>query len=235
MSKLRVVSRDEWLAERVTHLAAEKAFDRQRDALSQARRELPCVQINTAYEFDGPDGRVSLGDLFENRQQLIIYHFMFHPDWEAGGCPSCSYLADHFDGMLAHLAQRDTSFVVVSKANSTQLQEYRERMGWNFPWYSSHDSSFNRDFEVSFMPDELSRGVRYNYRDGVEFPSEEAPGASVFYRDDEGSIFHTYSTYGRGLDRLIGTYHFLDMTPKGRDEDELPFSMAWIRRHDEYE
>jgi predicted dithiol-disulfide oxidoreductase (DUF899 family) len=154
--------------------------------------------------------------------------------WESGGCPSCSYLADHFDGMLLHLAQRDTSFVVVSQAGVDQIDAYKKRLGWHFPWVSSAGNDFNRDYEVSFTDDELEQGVRYNYRDGVDFPMEEAPGTSVFYRDDDGAIFHTYSTYARGLDHLIGTYQWLDLTPKGRDEDELPFTMAWIRRHDEY-
>jgi predicted dithiol-disulfide oxidoreductase (DUF899 family) len=159
---------------------------------------------------------------------------MFGPSWEAG-CPSCSYLADHFDGMLTHLTQRDTSFVAISKANIDLIESYKTRMGWHFRWVSSAQNDFNRDFEVSFTPEEMVSGVRYNYRDGVEFPMEEAPGASVFFKDERGQIFHTYSTYARGLDHLIGTYQWLDLTAKGRDEDGLPFTMAWIRRHDEYE
>ena len=235
MSNPKIVTRSEWLTARLAHLEAEKALDRQRDELSKARRALPWVRIETDYVFEGAAGAVSLGDLFGQRQQLIVYHFMYHPSWEEGGCPSCSYLADHFDGMLAHLEQRDTSFVVVSRATIEQIENFKARMGWTFPWVSSVNNEFNRDFEVSFTVEELQNGVRYNYRDGVEFPSEEAPGASVFYRDEQGGIFHTYSTYARGLDHLIGTYHFLDLTPKGRDEDGLPYSMAWIRRHDEYE
>lgn len=235
MSNSRIVTRSEWLTARLAHLEAEKALDRQRDELSKARRALPWVRVETDYVFEGVAGSVSLGDLFGQRQQLIVYHFMYHPSWEEGGCPSCSYLADHFDGMLTHLAQRDTGFVVVSSATIEQIENFKARMGWTFSWVSSVNNDFNRDFEVSFTVEELQNGVRYNYRDGVEFPSEEAPGASVFYRDEQGRIFHTYSTYARGLDHLIGTYHFLDLTPKGRDEDRLPYSMAWIRRHDEYE
>lgn len=234
MTNAKVVSREKWLTARLTHLEAEKEFDRQRDALSAARRELPRVRVETDYVFDGVDGEVSLRELFGDRDQLIVYHFMYGPSWEAG-CPSCSYLADHFDGMLAHLGQRDTSFVAISKANIGQIESYKARMGWHFPWVSSLANEFNRDYEVSFTPDEMANGVRYNYRDGVEFPMDEAPGASVFCKDTQGDIFHTYSTYARGLDHLIGTYQWLDLTANGRDEDDLPFTMAWIRRHDEYE
>jgi predicted dithiol-disulfide oxidoreductase (DUF899 family) len=235
MNNQKVVSRSEWLAARLAHLEAEKEFDRQRDELSRARRNLPRVKLETGYTFLSANGPMSLGELFRGRSQLIVYHFMYHPSWETGGCPSCSFLADHFDGMTVHLKQRDISLVVVSLADIQKIEDYRQRMGWSFLWVSSQGNSFNSDFDVSFSADDLPGGVRYNYRDGVEFPSEEAPGASVFQRDEEGNIFHTYSTYGRGLDRLIGTYHFIDMTPKGRDENDLPYSMAWIRRHDEYE
>ena len=234
MKPSKIVSRAEWLSARLDLLEAEKALDRRRDKISRARRELPWVRVEAEYEFDGPGDRMSFADLFGGCRQLIVYHFMLGPSWEAG-CPSCSYLADHFDGMLAHLAQRDTSFAAVSRASIDEIESYKARMGWQFPWVSSGRNSFNRDYEVSFTPDELANGVRYNYRDGVEFPSEEAPGASVFVRDEQGDIFHTYSTYARGLDHLIGTYQWLDLTAKGRDEEGLPFSMAWIRRHDEYE
>ena len=234
MTNAKVVSREEWLTARLAHLEAEKKFDRQRDVLSRARRDLPWTRVETDYVFDGVDGEVSLDALFGDRQQLIVYHFMFGPSWEAG-CPSCSYLADHFDGMLTHLMQRDTSFVAISKANIGLIESYKARMGWHFRWVSSAQNDFNRDYEVSFTPEEMVSGVRYNYRDGVEFPMEEAPGASVFFKDERGQIFHTYSTYARGLDHLIGTYQWLDLTAKGRDEDGLPFTMAWIRRHDEYE
>ena len=234
MTNAKVVSREEWLTARLTHLEAEKKFDRQRDALSRARRELPWARVETDYVFDGVDGEVSLRELFGDRDQLIGYHFMYGPSWEAG-CPSCSYVADHFHGMLTHLPHRNTSFVAISKANFNLIESYKARMGWHFRWVSSAQNDFNRDYEVSFTPEEMVSGVRYNYRDGVEFPMEEAPGASVFFKDQRGQIFHTYSTYARGLDHLIGTYQWLDLTAKGRDEDDLPFSMAWIRRHDEYE
>jgi predicted dithiol-disulfide oxidoreductase (DUF899 family) len=233
MTTHKIVQPDEWLTARLELLEAEKALDRQRDKVSKARRELPWVRVEAEYLFDAPDGPVSLAELFGSHHQLVVYHFMFGPDWDAG-CPSCSYLADHFDGMLTHLAQRDTGFVAVSRTGVDRIEDYRERMGWHFPWVSSLGNDFNRDYEVSFSPEEMKAGVRYNYRDGVEFPSEEAPGVSVFYRDEKGAVFHAYSTYARGLDQLIGTYHFLDLTPKGRDEEELPFTMAWIKRHDEY-
>jgi predicted dithiol-disulfide oxidoreductase (DUF899 family) len=234
MTDPNIVSRDEWLNARMALLEEEKAFDRRRDELSSARRALPRVQMETDYAFTGVDGPVLFSGLFGGHSQLIVYHFMLGPSWEAG-CPSCSYLADHFDGMLAHLAHRDTSFVAVSSAPIEEIEKYKQRMGWSFPWVSSAGNDFNRDFEVSFTAEELANGVRYNYRDNVEFPMEEAPGASVFLKNSDGDIFHTYSTYARGLDHLIGTYQWLDLTAKGRDEGELPFTMAWIRRHDEYE
>ena len=230
----RIVSREEWLAARKAHLAREKAFTRDRDALSAERRQLPWTHVDQDYLFDSAAGPATLSDLFDDHSQLIVYHFMYHPSWKDGGCPSCSYLADHFDGMQAHLDNRDVGFVTVSKARVEQIEAYRKRLGWTFKWVSSFSNDFNRDFDVSFAPEDLGHGVNYNYTDGVQFPQEEAPGASVFAKDGDGNVFHTYSTYGRGLDMLIGTYHFLDMVPKGRDEDELPWSMAWIRRHDEY-
>jgi predicted dithiol-disulfide oxidoreductase (DUF899 family) len=233
MTDSNIVSRDEWLSARLNLLEEEKAFDRRRDELSSARRALPRVQLETDYSFVSVDGPAPLSGLFGDCSQLIVYHFMLGPSWEAG-CPSCSYLADHFDGMLAHLAHRDTAFVAVSSARIEEIEKYKKRMGWNFPWVSSAGNEFNRDFEVSFTAEDLANGVRYNYQDNVEFPSEEAPGASVFVKNSQGEIFHTYSTYARGLDHLIGTYQWLDLTAKGRDEGELPFTMAWIRRHDEY-
>ncbi len=234
MESHKVVSREAWLAARQDHLAKEKALDKQRDQLSRERRELPWVKVEKNYVFDGPRGQETLADLFGKHSQLIVYHFMYHPSWEEG-CPSCSYLADHFGGMLPHLNQRDVSFAVVSKALPDQLEAYKERLGWSFKWVSSHDNDFNRDYHVSFTPEELEKGeAYYNYKEGAIFPSVEAPGVSVFYKNASGAVFHTYSTYARGLDRLIGTYHFLDMVSKGRDEESLDFSMAWIRRHDEY-
>lgn len=229
----RVVSRDEWVAARKRHLAAEKAFTRARDKLSRERRELPWVRVEKRYAFDTPSGQQTLSGLFGRSGQLIIYHFMLGPDWEQG-CPSCSFLADHFDGMTIHLAQRDVSFVVVSRAPLDRISRFKDRMGWRFPWVSSNGSDFNYDYHVSFTREELAKdNAYYNYANG-SFPSEEGPGASVFYKDTDGQIFHTYSSYGRGLDILIGTYNFLDIAPKGRDEDSLSWSMAWVRHHDRY-
>ncbi len=228
-----VVSQDEWLAARKALLAKEKEFTRKRDALSAARRELPWVKVDKNYVFDGPAGKETLADLFGGKSQLMIYHFMLGPGW-VQGCPSCSFLADHFDGAAIHLAQRDVAFVVVSRAPLAEIEAYKKRMGWRFKWVSSYGSDFNGDFHVSFTPEEKASGkVEYNYVKG-DFPSEEAPGLSAFSKDG-GAVFHTYSTYGRGLDIIIGTYNMLDLAPKGRDEDALPWSMAWVRRHDEYE
>ena len=229
----QVVSQEEWLAARVAYLAKEKEFTKARDALSTARRALPWVKVEKRYDFDGPDGKESLPDLFGGRSQLIVYHFMFGPDWEQG-CPSCSLLADHFDGATVHLGQRDVSFVAVSRAPLARIDDFKKRMGWKFKWVSSHGSDFNADFHVSFTPAEMEKGkVYYNYH-MTEFPSDEAPGASVFFKDETGEVFHTYSAYARGLDILIGAYNFLDLAPKGRDEDALPFTMAWVRHHDRY-
>jgi predicted dithiol-disulfide oxidoreductase (DUF899 family) len=234
MEPHKVVPQDEWIAARKAHLAEEKAFTKARDALSKKRRELPWVKVDKNYVFDTPDGKQSLADLFGGRSQLIIYHFMLGPGWEAG-CPSCSYLADHFDGTVLHLAQRDVTFVVVSRAPLPEIQKYQSRMGWKFKWVSSSGSDFNHDYQVSESPDEKASGkAMYNY-EVTEFPSEERPGASVFYKNEASEVFHTYSSYGRGLDMLVGTYHLLDLAPKGRDEEGLKFSMAWVRRHDEYE
>jgi predicted dithiol-disulfide oxidoreductase (DUF899 family) len=234
MEPHRIVSRDEWITARKAHLAEEKAFTRARDALSRKRRELPWVKVDKAYLFDGPDGKETLADLFGGKSQLIVYHFMLGPDWEAG-CPSCSFLADHFDGTVIHLAQRDVAFVVVSRAPLPQIEKFKARMGWQFKWVSSNGCDFNYDYHVSATPEEKAGGkAMYNYVE-TTFPSEERPGASVFYRGDDGDIFHTYSSYGRGLDMLIGTYHMLDLAPKGRDEEGLAWSMAWVRHHDRYD
>lgn len=234
MSTHPTVSRDEWLAARQDLLAKEKEFSRQRDALSAARRELPWFKLEKEYVFEGGDGKQTLAELFDGRSQLIVYHFMLGPGWEQG-CPSCSFLADHFDGAVVHLAHRDASFVVVSRAPLAEIETFQKRMGWRFKWVSSHGSDFNRDYHVSFTEDEMANGdVVYNYRK-TTFPSEEAPGVSVFARNEAGEVFHTYSSYGRGLDILLGTYNFLDMVPKGRDEAELPYTMAWVRHHDLYE
>jgi predicted dithiol-disulfide oxidoreductase (DUF899 family) len=230
----QVVSREKWLAARKNLLEKEKAFTRARDDLSEKRRALPWVKIEKAYRFDGQQGKQTLADLFAGKQQLLVYHFMLGPGW-ISGCPSCSFLADHFDGAAIHLAQRDVTLAVVSRAPLAEIEAYKHRMGWHFPWVSSHGTDFNYDFGVSFTPNEIASGkLNYNYSVG-EFPSEEAPGLSAFIRDEAGNIFHTYSSYARGLDILVGTYNFLDMAPKGRDEDSLPWTMAWVRRHDEYD
>jgi predicted dithiol-disulfide oxidoreductase (DUF899 family) len=191
------------------------------------------VEKAKEYVFDTPNGKAALADLFDGRSQLIVYHFMFGPGWEQG-CPSCSFLADHFDGSLVHLANRDVTLAVISRARLAQIEAFKKRMGWRFKWVSSFGTDFNHDFHVSFTKEEMAGGkINYNY-DVVEFPSEETPGASVFYQDARGCVFHTYSTYARGLDILIGAYNFLDLAPKGRDEDGLAFSMAWVRHHDKY-
>jgi predicted dithiol-disulfide oxidoreductase (DUF899 family) len=230
----QVVSEAEWLAARKRLLAKEKEFTRQRDALSAERRKLPRVKVEKEYVFDGRNGKATLADLFGSRSQLVIYHFMFGPGWSEG-CPSCSFLGDHFDGMTVHLAQRDVTMMACSLAPFPQIEAFQKRMGWRFPWVSSFDSDFNRDYQVSGSKDESVPGkVLYNY-ELTDFPSAERPGLSVFYRDQAGQVFHTYSTYGRGLDILLGTYNVLDLAPKGRDEDGLKFSMAWVRHHDKYD
>lgn len=228
----KVVSRDEWLKAREAHLAAEKEFSRRRDELSRQRRELPWEKVAGNYGFEGPYGPETLADLFAGRSQLIVYHFMLGPTWEEG-CKCCSFLADHFDGARIHLAHRDVSFAAVSRAPMPRIQSFQKRMGWRFHWVSAFANDFNRDYGVYFTTEELAGEVNYNYHK-VRFGSEEAPGLSVFYKDAAGEIFHTYSAYARGLETLIGTYHFLDTVPKGRDEDGLAFSMSWVRHHDKY-
>ena len=229
----KVVSRDEWIAARKAHLANEKAFTKARDRLSAERRALPWVKVEKNYLFDTPEGKNSLADLFDGRSQLIVYHFMLGPDW-GEGCPSCSYLADHFDGAALHLAHRDVSLLAVARAPLPEIAAYKKRMGWRFPWVSSYGNDFNYDFHVSFRREHKEGEVYYNYEMG-DFESDEMPGVSVFIKDASGAIFHTYSAYARGLDILVGTYNFLDLVPKGRDEAELPWSMAWVRRHDDYD
>jgi predicted dithiol-disulfide oxidoreductase (DUF899 family) len=234
MQPNKIVSREEWTAARRVLLAKEKAFTKKRDTLSALRRDLPWVRVDKDYMFEGPDGPESLSDLFEGRSQLIVYHFMFGPDWEEG-CPSCSYIADHFDGAIPHLNHRDVTLAAVSRAPLEKLKGYGKRMGWRFKWVSSLGSDFNQDYHVSFDADEQAKGeIYYNYRN-TTFPSSEAPGLSIFRKDESGAIFHTYSTYARGLDILIGAYNLLDLVPKGRDEADLPFTMEWLRRHDQYE
>ncbi len=229
-----VVSPQEWIASRKELLRKEKEFTKLRDELSQRRRELPWEKIEKQYTFDGPNGKETLADLFDGRSQLIVYHFMFGPDWEEG-CPSCSLLADHVGGSLLHLANRDVTWVAVSRAPIAKIEAFKKRMGWPFHWVSSFQNDFNGDFHVSFTKEEMAKGkVYYNYA-LTEFPSDEAPGASVFFKNDAGEIFHTYSAFQRGLDILLNTYNYLDMVPKGRDEEGLSFTMAWVRHHDRYE
>lgn len=229
----RIVSHEEWIKARKEFLGKEKEFTRQRDELSRLRRELPRERVEKNYVFDGPNGKETLADLFGGRSQLFIYHFMLGPGWKEG-CPSCSYLSDHWDAMKIHLANRDVTLAVVSHAPYAEIERFKSRMGWQFKWVSSYGSDFNFDYQVSLAKDEAGKKqVYYNY-EMTEFPSEERPGASVFYKDANGDIFHTYSTYARGLDILVGTYNVLDLMPKGRDEEGLAHTMAWVRHHDRY-
>ncbi len=225
----RTVTREDWLKERMALLAEEKAFSRARDQLSAKRRELPRVAVPD-YAFQGSDGEVSLVELFDGRSQLIVYHFMFDPTWEAG-CKSCSFVADHFQHAATHLVHRDVSLVAVSLAPLAKLDAYRARMGWTHRWVSSEDSTFNYDFGVSFTEEQIAAETPYNYGSGKAWG--EAPGLSVFVREGN-QVFHTYSTYSRGLDLLINTYNYLDLVPKGRDYDGNDAYMGWMRRRDEY-
>jgi predicted dithiol-disulfide oxidoreductase (DUF899 family) len=228
-----VVSHNEWLAARTAFLIREKEFTRLRDELSRQRRALPWEKVEKQYEFDSTMGKVTLAELFDGRSQLVVYHFMFGPGWQQG-CPSCSYVADHFDGPAIHLANRDTTLAVISRAPLAEIEAFKKRMGWKFQWVSSFGSDFNFDYHVSFTPEERASGkVYYNYT-REEFPSDEGPGSSVFAKNAAGEVFHTYSSYARGLDILVGAYNILDLVPKGRDEDGLAFSMSWIRHHDRY-
>jgi predicted dithiol-disulfide oxidoreductase (DUF899 family) len=230
----KVVSQEEWLAARKNLLEKEKEFTRQRDALSAQRREMPWARVQKEYVFEAPGGKERLSDLFGGKSQLFVYHFMFGPDWKEG-CQSCSLFADHVDGLLVHLASRDVSLVMVSRAPLAQVELFKKRMGWKFKWVSSNGTDFNYDYHVSFTKEETAGGnVYYNFGKN-RFPSDEAPGASVFYKDAHGSIFHTYSSYARGLDILLGVYNLMDMTPMGRHEEGLPYPMAWVRHHDKYE
>ena len=233
MSNHKVVSREEWNAVRKELLMKEKEFTRLSDQLSTARRNLPWVKIEKQYVFNGPHAKETLAELFEGRHQLLVQHFMFGPGWEQG-CPSCSFMADHADGMNVHLTHRDVTQVAVSRAPLAEIERFRRRMGWQFKWVSSFGSDFNHDFHVSFTPEEQDKGqVYYNY--GMQpFECEELPGISVFYKDDAGNVFHTYSTYRRGVEVMMGTYNLLDLTPKGRDEDHLASTMEWVRHHDRY-
>lgn len=229
----KVVSGAEWLAARKELLAKEKEFTRLRDELSRERREMPWEKVEKKYVFEGANGKETLADLFDGRSQLIVYHFMMGPGWKEG-CPSCSFLADAFDSAVIHLAQRDTSFVAISRATLPEIHAFHKRMGWKFKWVSSNGTDFNYDYRVSFTKEEIASGKPFYNYETIFFPSEEGPGLSVFYKKD-GEVFHTYSTYARGLDILLPTYNFLDMTAKGRDEAGMkPHAMAWVRHHDRY-
>jgi predicted dithiol-disulfide oxidoreductase (DUF899 family) len=230
----RVVSRDEWLAARKALLAEEKDLTRRRDALARRRRELPWVKVEKRYVFQAPEGRKTLAELFGDKSQLLVYHFMFGPDWEQG-CPSCSFLADHIDGANWHLPQRDVHLMAASRAPLAKIEAFKRRMGWRFDWVSSHGSDFNVDFGVAFSKEDVARDqVSYNYGVSSAYGSEDMHGLSAFAKGASGTVFHTYSTYARGCDGLVGAYQFLDLAPKGRDEDGLSFTMEWVRHHDRY-
>ena len=233
MENHKVVSSGEWLAARKELLAKEKEFTRLRDELSRQRRDLPWERVAKKYSFEGPNGKETLSDLFDGRSQLIVYHFMFDPDWSEG-CKSCSLLGDHYDRSVIHLSQRDVAMVTVSRAPLAKLEAFKKRMGWSFKWVSSLGSDFNWDYHVSFTPEEQAeKKTYYNY--GVHpFPSSEGPGISVFSKNDQGEVFHSYSSFARGLDIFIGVYNLLDIVPKGRDEDNLAYGMEWVRHHDRY-
>ncbi len=233
----KVVSQDEWLAARKRLLVEERKVTHANDAVSAKRRELPWVQVEKEYVFDTPDGKQTLAGLFDGRSQLIVYHFMFGPDWEEG-CPSCSFLCDHVDGVNLHLANHDVTLLAVSRAPLAKLAAYKRRMNWRFRWVSSHGSTFNSDYHVSFTKDDIAKaesskeGLSYNYEPCPPTSEGECHGISVFYQDENGDVFHTYSAYARGCDILIGAHNFLDLTPKGRNEKS---TMDWVRRHDQYD
>jgi predicted dithiol-disulfide oxidoreductase (DUF899 family) len=234
MQSHAVVSRQEWLAARMAHLALEKEYTKARERLSEERRALPWVKVDKNYEFEGPDGKVSLAGLFQGRGQLVVQHLMFAPDWNEA-CKRCSFWADGFERMIPHLAARDTTMVAISRAQQEKLAAFKQRMGWTFDWVSSGGNDFNYDFGVSFTPEQIKSGATlYNFGT-TPFGSEEAPGISVFYRDEAGDIFHTYSCFSRGLDMMNAAYHYLDLTPLGRHEEGLPYPMDWVRLRDQYQ
>ncbi len=227
-----VVDREAWLDARRAFMEREKAFTKEREELSRQRRQLPWLEITEDYRFTGPDGEVSLVDLFDGRSQLIVYHFMLGPGWDEG-CPSCSFWADGYDGTEVHLAARDTTLVAISRGTLPEIERYKQRMEWGFPWYSSHGSSFNYDMGVSATPEDIEAGTAsYNFGTIAAF-GEESPGISCFIREGD-RVFLTYQTFARGLDMMNSAYHMLDLTAKGRDEDDLPWPMAWLQRHDAY-
>ncbi|HLK61302.1 MAG TPA: thioredoxin family protein [Chthonomonadaceae bacterium] len=229
-----VVSREAWIEARKDLLAKEKEFTRLRDQLSRQRRELPWERVDKPYVFEGPNGNETLAELFDNRSQLVVYHFMFSPEWDEG-CPSCSFWADNFNGIVVHLNQRDVTFIAVSRAPIEKIEAFKQRMGWSFKWVSAFRNDFNYDYHVSFTPEDLRNGTaNYNYvqRDPGEADRE---GVSVFYKDASGAVYHTYSAYARGIDMLNTAYNYLDLAPKGRDEERLEWTQVWVRHHDRYE
>ena len=230
----QIVSKNEWIAARKVLLKKEKEFTALRDQLSQLRRELPWIAVDKEYIFEGRNGKVNLSELFDGRSQLIVYHLMYDPRWDAA-CQSCSFWADNFNDIILHLNHRDVTMIAISKAPYSKIDTYKKRMGWDFKWVSSFDTDFNRDYNVSFTKEELEKKEGF-YNFSIQDPSvSELPGVSVFYKDPSGKIFHTYSAYARGIDILNNTYNYLDLVPKGRDEDGYDFPMAWVRRHDEYD
>ncbi|WP_298370423.1 thioredoxin family protein [uncultured Bradyrhizobium sp.] len=234
MQQHKIVSRDEWIAARKALMTREKELTRAREALSQERRELPWVKVDKDYVFDGPDGKVTLGDLFKGRPQLVVQHVMFAPEWDAA-CKSCSFWVDGFDRMVPHLAARDTTMVAISLAPLAKLEAFKQRMGWTFDWVSSGANDFNYDYGVSFTQGQIDAGdAKYNYGTTPLY-GPELPGISVFFRDEKGSVFHTYSTFARGLDMMNAAYHYLDLTPLGRHEEGLPYPMDWVRLRDQYQ
>jgi predicted dithiol-disulfide oxidoreductase (DUF899 family) len=234
MQPHEIVSRQEWIEARKALMAREKELTRARDALSEQRRNMPWVKVDKSYVFDGPHGKVTLADLFKARPQLVVQHVMFAPDWDAA-CKSCSFWADGFERMVPHLAARDTTMVAVSRAGVAKLEAFKQRMGWTFDWVSSGSSDFNSDYGVTFTRAQIDSGeAKYNYGLSPVY-GEELPGISVFYRDDDGAVFHTYSTFARGLDMMNAAYHYLDLTPLGRHEEGLSFSMEWVRLRDQYQ
>lgn len=227
------VSHEDWIAARKALLAKEKEFTRLRDELSRQRRELPWERVEKVYEFQGPKGKETLANLFGDKSQLIVYHFMFAPEWEQG-CPHCSFWADNFNEIIVHLRQRDTNMVAISRAPLEKIEAFKKRMGWNFHWISSFQSDFNYDYGVSFKKEDVQNGKAiYNYT-GAENAATDREGVSVFYKDENDSLFHTYSSYARGIDILNTAYNYLDLLPKGRDEDGLKFTQEWVRHHDKY-
>lgn len=234
MQQHKIVSPEDWVAARKAHLRNEKALTRMRDLVAAERLALPWVKVEKRYVFDTPQGKKTLADLFGKNSQLVVYHFMWRWDIDSG-CPSCSFLADHFDGANLHLAPHDVSLVAITRAPVAKFAPYVKRLGWSFDWASSYENDFNFDYHVSFTKDDLAKGsIDYNYDmiEDAQYQNDELPGLSVFYKDERGDIFHTYSSYARGLDVLVGAYNFLDLTPKGRNEEEI---MDWVRRHDEYD